>query len=324
MAGAISNLGGAVISRAMDRSPFAKVIGGLIEGGKSGMPGADAGGMASAPPVDGFNSMTAALPQATSTFGAPTAQTPATDYRSLIAQSAQKYGVDPGHALKVAGAEGGTNGWVQSKVMKGGKQEPSFGPFQMLVGGGDTGFPEGMGNQFMKETGLDVRDPANASAAIDFAMKQASQKGWGQWYGAKAVGINGFDGINGKGGALATTAPAGTSTFDRVMASAQNKPLPQMEPGQPVGNGAWQTATPEQQQPKPKTTFDRILDVAMKPHAPITPVQAPQVGDGQAPIDTGTEEVAQAGQGLQQKKLQPNQRATQRKQALTARTRYTA
>lgn len=120
------------------------------------------------------------------------------DLTPMITKYAQKWGINPNTALRVAKSEGGTSGWIQSKVRgKNGRREPSFGPFQMLVGGGDTGFPEGMGNQFMRETGLDVRDPRNAEAAIDFAMREASRKGWGQWYGAAKVGIGRFDGIKG-------------------------------------------------------------------------------------------------------------------------------
>lgn len=119
-------------------------------------------------------------------------------YADMIRQAAAKYGVDPDVALRVAKSEGGIDQYIQSRVKKNGVQEPSFGPFQLLVGGKGTGFPEGMGNQMIRETGLDPRNPANAGAAIDFAMKQASQKGWGQWYGAKAVGIGNYDGIGGR------------------------------------------------------------------------------------------------------------------------------
>lgn len=107
-------------------------------------------------------------------------------------------GIDPDIAVRVARSEGGTDGYIQSKVRKNGVQEPSFGPFQMLVGGGDTGFPVGMGNDFQMRTGLDPRDPANAQRSIDFALDQAKTGGWGPWYGAKALGITGMQGIGGQ------------------------------------------------------------------------------------------------------------------------------
>jgi hypothetical protein len=124
----------------------------------------------------------------------------ATDYSDLITRSAQKYGIDPRTALRVARSEGGTSGWIRSRYSKGGYQEPSYGPFQLLVGGEGTGFPRGMGNDFMDATGLDPRDPANADAAIDYAMSRAKQDGWGAWYGAAKSGIGRRDGI-GTGGA---------------------------------------------------------------------------------------------------------------------------
>lgn len=126
------------------------------------------------------------------------------NYTGAIVRSARRWGVDPRIALRVAKEEGGTKGWIRSRVKdkQTGAVEPSFGPFQMLVGGGKTGFPEGMGNQAMRERGIDVRDESQAEAAIDFAMEQASKHGWGQWNGAKKVGITGMMGIGGR--------PAGT------------------------------------------------------------------------------------------------------------------
>lgn len=140
-------------------------------------------------------------------------------YADMIRQAAAKYGIDPNVALKVANSEGGTKGWVQSGVRKNGVREPSYGPFQLLVGGAGTGFPEGMGNQMMKQTGLDPRDPNNAQSAIDFAMKQASNDGWRQWYGAKNVGVGRYDGIGGggaKGMSLMNSRPAQSIVADAV------------------------------------------------------------------------------------------------------------
>lgn len=118
---------------------------------------------------------------------------------SMIRHYAQMYGIDPAIAVRVAKSEGGLGDHIQSKVRKNGRQEPSFGPFQLLVGGGNTGFPEGLGNRFVKDTGLDPSDPANKEATIAYALREASQKGWGQWYGAKNVGIGNRDGIGGGG-----------------------------------------------------------------------------------------------------------------------------
>lgn len=122
-----------------------------------------------------------------------------TSYVAAIVRSAKKWGVDPKVALRVAREEGGVNQYIRAKGRnKTGKLEPAWGPFQLLVGGGDTGYVEGMGNQMIRERGLDPRDPANAEAGIDFAMEQASKHGWGQWYGAEKVGIVGKMGIGGR------------------------------------------------------------------------------------------------------------------------------
>lgn len=120
---------------------------------------------------------------------------PAGDIEKYIRAAAIKRNIDPDTAVRVAKSEGGLSGFVQSGVTKNGRREPSFGPFQLLVGGGDTGFPEGLGNRFQAETGLSASDPANMFKTIDYALDEASRKGWGQWYGAKAVGIGNFHGI---------------------------------------------------------------------------------------------------------------------------------
>src|SRR5262245_42291857 len=114
-----------------------------------------------------------------------------------IRDAATKRGIDPDTAVRVAGTEGLREGVWQSNVIdkKTGRREPSFGPWQFLVGGGNTGFPSGMGNQFMAKTGLDPRDPKNVNAMTDFALDHAAQYGWGSWYGARDNGIGNWAGI---------------------------------------------------------------------------------------------------------------------------------
>lgn len=219
MTGAISSMAsgggmlGGLAKNAISKSP---ILGMLTNGGSgavsnpfsqaiAGSGGADALA-GSAGPVEAPDSLPQlnALPQLElgPDAAASSPQTPPVagsgGYRDMIAASAKRWGVNPATALAVAKSEGGLDGWIQSKVVKNGVQEPSFGPFQMLVGGKGTGFPEGMGNQLMRERGVDPRDPANAEKVLDFAMEQASKKGWGQWYGAKAAGIGNFDGIGGR------------------------------------------------------------------------------------------------------------------------------
>lgn len=122
-----------------------------------------------------------------------------------IRETARKYGVDPDVALRVAKSEGLAT--FQSSVPKTGKgshggREDSWGAFQLYMGGG-------LGNAYQKATGKDPRDPANEKDTIDYALKHASQHGWGPWHGAKNTGIGEFEGI---GGAGAKTASTETST----------------------------------------------------------------------------------------------------------------
>lgn len=112
-----------------------------------------------------------------------------------IRKAAVARGIDPDKAVRVARSEGLKPDTWQSNVMKGSHREPSYGPFQLLVGGDNPNFPSGMGDAFKRSTGLDPSDPKNAYATVDFALDQAVNGGWSPWYGAKAAGITGRSGI---------------------------------------------------------------------------------------------------------------------------------
>ena len=116
-----------------------------------------------------------------------------TDIGAYIAKAAAARGIDPSIALRVAKSEGGLKSWnLQSSVFKNGVQEPSFGPYQLYMGGG-------LGNAFQKQTGLDPRMAANGPAGVNFALDHAAKNGWGAWYGAAKVGVGKWDGIGGGG-----------------------------------------------------------------------------------------------------------------------------
>lgn len=114
------------------------------------------------------------------------------DPRSLIpyiTETAQKYGIDPQIALRVARSEG-----LGNPV---GDAGASGGAFQLYTRGG-------MGNEFQRDTGRSPLDSANERETIDYALRRASQEGWGAWNGARKQGITGFMGINrGAGGGMA-------------------------------------------------------------------------------------------------------------------------
>ncbi|MDR9781587.1 phage tail length tape measure family protein [Rhizobium redzepovicii] len=147
----------------------------------------------------------------------PVTRAPLGDIASYISQAAAKRGIDPDIALRVAKSEGGLASWnLQSTYMKNGVQEPSFGPFQLYKGGG-------LGNDFMRKTGLDPALAANGPAGVDFALDHAAKNGWGAWYGAGKAGISNWQGIGTGSGAnsaadavnkLASSAGAATKGLD--------------------------------------------------------------------------------------------------------------
>jgi hypothetical protein len=140
----------------------------------------------------------------------------------VIIAAAQKYGIDPSTAIRVARSEG-----LASFLGDGGK---SGGAFQLYTGGG-------LGNDYMRDRRKDPLDRANEDDTIDYAMMKAAQGGWGPWNGAKKIGIRGFQGIN-RGGtqvataaapsgfgadatATASPAPGATSGYDRNLTPEQ-------------------------------------------------------------------------------------------------------
>lgn len=119
--------------------------------------------------------------------------------RAYIQRRAAEIGIDPDTATRVAQSEGLGKGIWQSNVMKDGVREPSYGPWQFLMGGKGTGFSEGLGNRYMESTGRDPRDVGNIYSMTDFALNQAKKNGWADWYGARDSGIGRWQGISNRG-----------------------------------------------------------------------------------------------------------------------------
>lgn len=146
--------------------------------------------------------------QATSTTGG--------SVEAFIRQRAAAYGIDPDTAVAVANSEGGTQEWArQSDYQYKGQRETSYGPMQLLIGGG-------LGDTFMQETGLDPRDPKNGPAATDWALKYASQHGWGDWHGAQRLGLDNYAGI---GATTPTGTPLDASAFDASRSGGNQGPF---------------------------------------------------------------------------------------------------
>ncbi len=148
-----------------------------------------------------------------------------------IRETAQKYGIDPDIAVKVAASEG-----LGNPVGDKGK---SFGAFQLYTGGG-------LGNEFQKATGLDPGDPKNEQGTIDYALRWASQHGWGPFHGAARVGLSPWQGITiGSGmpigapiGAPQPPAAATPSPPQPPVGAAPGASAPAEQPGLLGGGGA--------------------------------------------------------------------------------------
>lgn len=118
------------------------------------------------------------------------------EMEAFIRREAGRLGIDPEIALRVARSEGLSKGTWQSNVMQPYGRERSYGPFQLHVD--PTGKRPGMGNDFIRDTGLDPADPTNWEASTMYALKQARKQGWGPWMGAAKEQITGMMGIGGQ------------------------------------------------------------------------------------------------------------------------------
>lgn len=104
-----------------------------------------------------------------------------------IRQAALARGIDPEIALRVARSEGGlTDPFRQGEAMLSYGREESFGPFQLHMRNG------GVGVRALA-AGIDPR--TNWQGGVDFALDEAANKGWGQWFGAAKVGIGDREGL---------------------------------------------------------------------------------------------------------------------------------
>ncbi len=115
------------------------------------------------------------LPQAVAAAATPAAKGGAVE--SYIRQAAAARGIDPNVAVRVAKGEGGLSDPLQqSYVVKDGKRETSYGPFQLRIGGG-------LGDKALA-AGIDPRKGSDWQKGVDFALNHAAVHGWGEWYGA--------------------------------------------------------------------------------------------------------------------------------------------
>ena len=111
------------------------------------------------------------------------------EIEAVIRQTAAKYNIDPDVAVRVAQSEGGLNDpFRQGEAMLKYGREESYGPFQLHIRNG------GVGERAIK-AGIDPRK--DWKGGIDYALREASQNGWGQWFGAAKAKIGDWEGIGG-------------------------------------------------------------------------------------------------------------------------------
>lgn len=348
-ASALGRVAGAVATSAIQRSPFMSAAAAFTGAKPFGSPALDVGGGAVsgvglegpqnlfAPPKPAAAQSAAPAAQATVQLGAHEQAAPVNSYEMLARKAAERHGVDWGVAQKVLKAEGGLDKWIQSNVRnKAGKREPSYGPMQFLVGGGDTGFPEGLGNRFIQATGMHPSDPKSAEKYFDFGFKEVSQRGWGQWYGAKHAGVGNWDGV-GKRAPVTPDATAGagagaTAQSFKTQATANAgtgveataKPFAPLTPDylssffQKIAPAA-DTNVVEQQ-----TTLDRVLNTAltMGTAGGSMGVAQDAMSETGPAVDLGADEVASVSAGLLQNAKQPSPRAASRKDKIRQRISY--
>lgn len=107
--------------------------------------------------------------------------------RAWARSEAERLGIDPDVAERVAGTEGGFD--IPARQNQQGA--PAYGPYQMYVGGKEQ---PGLGDEALA-AGIDPRDPKNDFRSITFALEHAKKNGWGAFQGAAGAGIGNWEGI---------------------------------------------------------------------------------------------------------------------------------
>lgn len=171
---------------------------------------------------------------------------------SFIRSEAQRLGIDPDIAVRVANSEG--NDWAFARNEQG---EASYGAFQLNTKG------RGVGYSFEQDTGKKANDPANERLTITYALEHVRRNGWGAWQGAKKQGITGFQGVSQEArissktpikidteplkptNAKQTEIPAMTGMFGSTVAAPTLQPVqaPSAAPGTIVTNEPMRTVS---------------------------------------------------------------------------------
>lgn len=118
------------------------------------------------------------------------------EYEAFIRDAAQRRGIDPDIAVRVANSEGSVTEPARRGTFPTGS---SWWAFQLHYGGAGYehfGTTAGMGNGFTAFTGWQPGDPDAWRDATRYALNRAKAGGWGAWYGAAHIGIGRWAGID--------------------------------------------------------------------------------------------------------------------------------
>jgi len=179
---------------------------------------------------------------------------------SYLRQAAEARGIDPTIAFRVVNQESSFNPGAKNINAR----EESWGPLQLNARGG-------LGAVALKK-GINIRDPSTWRQQIDFALDNAKQDGWRQWYGARDVGISRWQGIGGGSGAAPVLAQNGQPVptpvprpADRGKAAADDEepdtPAVGAQPAQAQGQ------PPTMAAPRPQLDPQRLFGVLNDPFA---------------------------------------------------------
>ena len=126
-----------------------------------------------------------------------------TEIEAFVREAAAARGINPDIAITVANTEGGVTeparlGDFSGPPWHSGK---SWWAYQLHYGGAGTpyaawGHTAGMGNGFTTLTGWQPGTSAAWRDAARYALNRVRTGGWGAWYGAAAVGIHDFMGVD--------------------------------------------------------------------------------------------------------------------------------
>jgi hypothetical protein len=199
-----------------------------------------------------------------------------TPIEAYIRAAAQRHGISPDIAVRVARGEGGLADPFRhgegpapsSQAADLGPTENSYGPFQLYISG--TG--AGLGDRALN-AGIDPRK--NWQGGVDYALDEVRRKGWGQWYGARAAGIAGMMGVGGgptgSGGNNSLAGSGGRPAASILHPEIDPTPSTDTLPGPTASGPAFGSMSPDGKEPGigKRLAAGAAIDNAVMPPARI-------------------------------------------------------